>query len=204
MTINGLQSDAEVRDFLTEKNSEVGQTVKGYREQVAPIWAMSDANANDNFNSDLNAFLARWILATTKVTASLDTQESALKQGLGPLALLSLSPQTLKTFRAAIPAQSEFDMLLGALQKTPGQFQKGDFPELTNRLSIISNDLGIDGFQVKTVQPDAIDIDLDGFQAADATVKAGEKAASQTVNHFPLILAGVALTLGALFVIKKV
>lgn len=169
MTIAGQHTVAEVKELRDQKQSDID----GYNaafQRAREAWMQADPVTAKEWEKDWSAFLFRWRSAMVKVGAM--------------LAAIAAMPGQFLIPDSALPAEPAWDIILEALQKTPGHFQKGDFPDLIQRWAVAKlPDPGL-----ITRQPESFDVDLEAFKKADKTVKAVEATAT---NPYLWAAAGI-------------
>lgn len=138
MTILGQHTVSELRDLVTDKDSQMAQVQSAY-----------DANASrvdSSWLSDWNALKSRY--ASARNAASV------------VMTLAKTSPIPDST----LPAEDTYQAILTALTKTPGSYTDQDWQGLYNRLTAAIGSAP----PVVAVQPVSTDVDLNTFNAANS------------------------------------
>lgn len=169
MTIAGQHTVAEVKELRQQKQSDIDGYNNAYIRAI-DAWKQSDPIVAKDWEIDWQKFLTRWRVAMLKVEAILT--------GIAAMPGQFLIPDS------ALPAEPAYDIILEALQKTPGHFQKGDFPDLIQRWMKAQ----LPDPALITRQPEAFDVDLEAFKKADKATKTIESTAS---NPYLWAAAGV-------------
>lgn len=173
MTVLGMTTSPEVKEFRDQKISDVNAYTRKYNE-IKDRWGQRDPVAAKSWGDDWKVFLDRWSRAVTEANAL----------------LLAADTQFL------VPAEPAMQILLRALQKEEGHFQRGDFPDFIDRWAKAGNDSP----DIDTKQPSAVDLDLQVFKASDKAVKKIESTAKDAT---PWIVAGGIGLLGFLWLTRK-
>jgi hypothetical protein len=150
MTFLGKHTVAEVKELLAQKKSDMQHLAQAFID-YEPKWKEKAADAAADFRKDLTDLLMRWRQTVADVETTIKGEE----------------PNTV--------AELQWTGILKTLQRTPGAFQKGDFPDLIDRLA----KEGVT-YDAPVIQPTAQDWDLDHYKAADAATKTIEKTAKKS------------------------
>jgi len=177
MTIMGQHTIAETKELIDQKQSDINAYQKAY-DLILAKWQKFDAHEAEEWGKDFSDFRQRWTVAVVKARALMFATGSVLVSD------------------SITPAEAAFNIILEALQRTPGRFQKGDFPDLIDRWS----KAGLPSPNIVTRQPDSIDVDLEGFKVADSATKGLESTAK---NPWLWVGAGVAGYLAFLHLTRK-
>ena len=193
MTVLGHHTVAELRDWLAAIDSQMAQTAAAYAA-FAPTWEAQDPAAHHEWDGEWKALQTRY--GTARTRAQIAFAKALVEVGV---------PDSLN------PVEDEWQGVLHALAKTPGAVQKGDFQDLVNRLTAAE---GKPVDMSKMPQPKAADADLGVLQAANTTIRTGEKAVDAIVRAgkeiapskgtATLVVVGLGLVLGVLLATKSV
>ena len=147
MTIAGEQTIGEVKDLLNNWDPRMTQLRTSY-DSFQPQWSGTDSGTAMAFDTDLSALEDRWTAARTDA-------ESAISSAVLP--------------DAYSPAQSVYDELMKAIRQNyppdGATIMKGDYDDLLQRLSSAQLAAGQTPPPVPTVQPVAVDADLEALKA---------------------------------------
>lgn len=177
MTIMGQHTIAETKELIDQKQSDINAYQKAY-DIVLPKWKQKNEGEALEWGKDFEDFRIRWGIAVVKAKA------------------LMFATGSVMVSDSITPAEPAFQIVLEALQRTPGRFQKGDFADLVDRWSRV----GLPSPRIITRQPDSFDVDLEGFKVADAAAKKIESTASNPWLWAGVGVAGVA---GFLYLTRK-
>jgi hypothetical protein len=164
MTIRGQHTPAETRELLIQKDKDLAAMAKAFLE-FEPKWTELDIDQVVDYRKDLEDLAKRW-----------DFTKAQTNQVLAINTLTS---------------EDAWQGILHTLQKTPGHFQKGDFPDLVQRLFKAGKE-----WRAPVQQPTAPDFDLDIYNTADKALKAS--------SNIGLIVAGVLGVFGLAVLLKKI
>ncbi len=162
MTIAGHHTVAELREWLEHIDYEVAQVEASFAS-IHASWAAQDPTAAKEWASEWDTLRGRY--RTVRLRAEIAIARAKVAIGVSD---------------SVIPAEDEWQAVLHALSVTPGTVSRGDLQDLYNRLSAVSAKPVIDAS--KAPKPHAADADLSVLQAANATIRAGEKAAAALVD----------------------
>lgn len=143
MTIVGLHTTGELKDFLAAKNVEVLALKKAF--QNFPEWTTKDKATSDEWLSDYTALTLRYNAAAANANLII---ADAVDHGISP---------------AIAPAEKQWQSVILAL-KQDGEFaapKKGDAIDLANRIVKAGGKLPDD----HVPQPTSPDTDLNAYQA---------------------------------------
>jgi hypothetical protein len=196
MTILGHHTVAELRDWIEHIDEEMGR-IDAVAKATLPAWKAQDPPSAAAWADEWKALSSRYQAA--RVLAEIAFAKSKIAIGVSD---------------SVIPVEDEWQAVLHALSKTPGVVAPGDYQDLFNRLNPIAV------AQAKPIdlsnlpQPKATDADLGVFQAANATIRAGEKAADAVLRAgkdlapskgtATVVVVGLGLVLGILLATKSV
>ncbi len=186
MTVFGHHTVTELKELIANKDFVINAIRVGRNSFNWP-----DIGESFDWDKDFALFLGRYIAArglAEKKFASVLFSPNLLIPGGSPI-----SPDV-------VPAEDEYQAILHALTREPGNTQKGDIGDLVQRLANAGAKLDFDG----APQPTSTDIDLDVFKTTDSAKKSIEKTAktSLEIAKPALIIGGIAL-LGVAYFASK-
>lgn len=178
MTVARMHTVAETRELIEQKQRDINAYDKAFTA-ISPKWSKSAPTSHDDWAADWKKFKSRWISANVAAGSILTASSSA-----------SIFPDSLT------PAEPAFEIILRALQVSPGRHTKGDFQELINRWSA----MGLPSPDIITNQPDTIDLDLEVFKKADQVTKAIERPGGIPIGF---LIGGGLGALGLYMILRK-
>lgn len=194
MSILGHHTVAELREWIQHIDEEMGR-IDAVAKATLPTWKAQDPASATAWADEWKALRSRYQAA--RVSAEVAFAKSKLAIGVSD---------------SVIPVEDEWQGVLHALSKTPGVVAPGDYQDLFNRLNpiAVAQSRPIDLSNLP--QPKATDADLAVLQAANATIRAGEKAADAVLHagkdlapsKGTLVVVGLGLVLGILLATKSV
>lgn len=145
-TIAGNHTVAELKDLITNFDSELAATQKNF-DGFKGTWASAgDTSALTDWQNDWNALNARYQKARSGAESAISLSK------INPL------PDS------AISAESDYQKVLKAFKQVDGTITKGDYDDLEKRLhDSIQYMTGNNDWSGGTVQPTATDIDQKVF-----------------------------------------
>jgi hypothetical protein len=178
MTIMGLWTVAELRDFVARQDARVS-TIGAAFANFRPQWAASNPTEASLFASDWAAFEARYRSARQRAELSLS------------------QAKYLPGSENVQPADPEFKGIITALQSKPGPYTDRDLSGLYRRLEDAKQRLNAPVTTFNLPGTTAGDFDLDVLKSASKATSAIERAAktvSSAVSPWA-IGAGVAVAI---------
>lgn len=147
MTILGKHSLEETRELLKEKASEIAQLNGGIKAHAKEI-----KRKDPSFAGEWDKFFSDWQRFASSLSA-----------------VLALKSKTTPLPDSATDAETEYQLILTQLQKTPGHFERGDLADFVDRLAKMEVDI-----TVVVNQPESVDLDLEGFKQSDSAIRGFE------------------------------
>jgi hypothetical protein len=159
MTIAGLYSVAELKDLIAAKDTEL-QTLATAAASFEPTWKASAPSTEAAWQTDYQNLLSRYSLVRAEAEATISAGEFT------PL------PD------ADIPADTQYHLVLGALQQTSGVVSPGDFQDIWDRLNaaiVATPSVSVNPLTQGPPVPQpgkGTDTDLSAYQTTDSITRA--------------------------------
>ena len=164
MTIAGNHTPAETRELIKQKDRDLAAMANAFLEFESK-WIADDIDEAADYRTDLEDLNARWSATMVKAKAQLDSNPLPISEGT-------------------------WQDILHTLQREPGHFQKGDFPDLLQRLANKGKE-----WRAPVNQPGAPDFDLDIYKTADKVFQATSKTG--------MVVLGALGIFGLVVLVKK-
>lgn len=154
MTILGQHTIAETEELRAQKDADIKAYTDAY-ERIKDAWIRKDPVSARAWGDDWAEFLKRWLIAKLKAGAIITSLRSVV-----------LSDN-------AVPAEPAWEILMRALMKEEGRFQRGDLADFVDRWA----KAGLPSPEIITKQPITTDVDLEVFKQTDKATRALESGA---------------------------
>ncbi len=162
MSVFGFPTIAETKELIAQKQLDIEAYDRKFKEIRSKLMSLQFEIATE-WEKDWKAFRERWMLGNLAAQSAMNA--------------IMMQPSTVILPETAIPSGPAHEIILRSLQKTPGHFQKGDFPDLVDRWTRHNWDAP----HIITRQPSSTDIDLEVFKGADEATKVLEKKVFPTL-----------------------
>ena len=153
-TVLGEHSVGETRDLINVLEWRTDKINQGWREIAERGLSNVALKGDPSFQTDLDAYLDRWISARRKAK----------------LTLAAITLATPFVAESLVPSEGTYQDLLHATSATYPSYGKGDLPDVQHRLQAMrpNNPIDFSGMP----NSNAPDFDLNAYRAADTVWKA--------------------------------